>query len=147
MIIKFKANHTMTTNSLRRILLVDDEKDSGYVFELMLKMEGYVVDTFSDPIKALSSFKLGYYDLIILDYRMSGLNGLGFIQNVRKIDALAKAILVTAWEQQSFGNEVQKWFIKILGKPVSEEVLMQEVKLALNEIYRLYAKYLLNWGE
>ena len=120
---------------MRRILLVDDEKDSGYVFELMLKKEGYMVETFTDPIKALSAFKPGYYDLIVIDYRMSGLNGLGFIQNVRKIDSLAKAILVTAWEQQSFGNEFQKWFIKILGKPVPEEVLVQEVKLALNEVY------------
>ena len=115
-------------------MLVDDEKDSGYVFDLMLRKEGYIVDTFSDPIKALSAFKPGYYDLIILDYLMAGLNGLGFIQNARKIDALAKAILVTAWEQQSFGNEVQKWFLKILAKPVPEEVFIQEVKVALNEV-------------
>ena len=77
------------------------------MYMTMLKKEGYVVDTFSDPIKALSAFRPGYYDLIILDYLMAGLNGLGFIKNARKIDAFVKAILVTAWEQQSFGKGIQ----------------------------------------
>ena len=113
-------------------MLVDDEKDSVYVFTLILRNEGHIVDTYSDPIKALSAFKPGYYDLIILDYRMAGLNGLGFIQKIRTLDRLARAILVTAWEQRSIGNDVQKWFIKVLGKPVSEEKLIKEVRLALD---------------
>ncbi|HEX7179752.1 MAG TPA: hypothetical protein VF220_08500, partial [Nitrososphaeraceae archaeon] len=60
------------------------------------------------------------------------LNGLGFIQKIRTRDRLVKAILVTAWEQRSIGNEVQKWFIKVLGKPLSEQKLKEEVRLALN---------------
>jgi CheY-like chemotaxis protein len=79
----------------------------------------------------LSAFKPGYYDLIILDYRMAGLDGLGFIQNVRKVDRVAKAILITAWEKQSIGNEIRKWFVKVLSKPLFSEVLIKEVGLAL----------------
>ena len=119
---------------MRRILLVDDEEDVTLVYKLMLKNEGYTVDAFTDPNKALSAFKSGYYDLIILDYRMAGLNGLEFIQNVRKIDKLAKAILVTAWEQHSIGNELEKWFIKILSKPLFVDVLIKEIGLALNTV-------------
>ena len=62
---------------------------------------------------------------------MAGLNGLGFIQNIRKFDVSVKAILLTAWEPQSIGDEVQKWFVKVVGKPVSEEKLIKEVRLAL----------------
>jgi DNA-binding NtrC family response regulator len=65
---------------------------------------------------------------------MAGLDGLGFIQNVRKVDRLAKAILITAWEQQSIGNEVRKWFVKVLSKPLYEEVLIKEVRLVLNSV-------------
>ena len=119
---------------VKRILLVDDDIDSGYVFELMLKKEGYIVDAFIDPNEALSAFKSGYYDLIILDYRMEGLNGLEFILNVRKVDRMVKAILLTAWEPQSLGDEVQKWFVKVLSKPLFAEVLIKEVRLALNNI-------------
>ena len=116
---------------MRRILLVDDEEDVTLVFELMLRKEGYIVDVFTDPNKALSAFKSGYYDLIILDYRMAELNGLEFILNVRKVDTLVKAILITAWEPQSLGDEVQKWFVKVLSKPLFSEVLIKEVGLAL----------------
>ena len=79
----FKANNTIATDNNIRILLVEDEKDSGFVFELILTSEGYKIDNYTDPIKALSAFKPEYYDLIITDYFMAGLNGLGFIQNIR----------------------------------------------------------------
>jgi len=116
---------------MRRILLVDDDSDTAYVFDMMLRMKGYIVDAFTDPIKALSAFEPGYYDLIILDYRMIRDNGLEFIQNVRKIDESIKTIIVTAWGIQSIGDEMKKCCKKILGKPVSGEELMQEVKYAL----------------
>ena len=121
----------MTSNNMRRILLVDNEEDVILVFELMLRKEGYIVDAFTDPNKALSAFKSGYYDLIILDYRMAGLNGLEFILNVRKVDRLVKALLLTAWEPQSIGDEVQKLFVKVLSKPLFSEVLIKEVGRAL----------------
>ena len=62
---------------------------------------------------------------------MAGLNGLEFIPNVRKVDRLVKAILVTASEPQSLGDEVQKWFVKVLSKPLFSEVLIKEVGRAL----------------
>ena len=37
---------------MTRILLVDDEKDTEYAFALILKAEGYIVDTYNDPVKA-----------------------------------------------------------------------------------------------
>jgi CheY-like chemotaxis protein len=127
----FEANNTISVDNNIRILLVEDDRDSGFVFELILSREGYEIDNYVDPIKALSAFKPKYYDLIITDYFMAGLNGLGFIQNIRKFDDFVKAILLTAWEPQSIGDEVQKWFVKVLGKPVSEEKLIKEVRLAL----------------
>ena len=114
-----------------RILVVDDEKDSLLVFTLMLRAEDYIVDSYNDPIKALSAFKPSHYDLIILDYLMAGLNGLGFIQKIRKLDNSVKAILLTAW--LSLGDEVKKYFKKVLAKPISEEKLIEEVRLALGK--------------
>ena len=120
--------------NMTRILLVDDEKDTEYAFALILKAEGYFVDTYNDPVKALLAFKPGYYDLILLDYRMAPLDGLALIQKIRAIDGSAKSILVTAWETQNIGKEIRKWFINVLGKPVSDEKLIQEVRLALNSV-------------
>ena len=52
------------------------KKTFVYLFALILEDKGYLVDTYTDPISALAEFKANYYDMIILDYRMSSLNGL-----------------------------------------------------------------------
>ncbi len=51
----------------KRILAVDDEPDLTMICSLALQYHGFKVDTFNDPQEALSNFKPGYYDLVILD--------------------------------------------------------------------------------
>ena len=51
---------------------------------------------------------------------MAPLDGLALIQKIRAIDGSAKSILLTAWETQYIGKEIRKWFMNVLGKPVSD---------------------------
>jgi two-component system, OmpR family, response regulator ChvI len=53
-----------------RILIVDDEPDIISVFKIILDENGFRVDSFNDPIIALSNFRPGSYDLVILDIKM-----------------------------------------------------------------------------
>ena len=48
------------------------KKTFVYLFALILEDKGYLVDTYTNPIRALAEFKANYYDMIILDYRMDG---------------------------------------------------------------------------
>ncbi|MGB8934383.1 MAG: hypothetical protein WCC17_04680, partial [Candidatus Nitrosopolaris sp.] len=52
----------------KRILVVDDESE-GHL-EKVLSENGYVVDSYEDPLLALEKFKAHYYSLVILDIRM-----------------------------------------------------------------------------
>jgi DNA-binding response OmpR family regulator len=47
-----------------RILLVDDEVDVAQSFSLAFQKDGFIVDTYNDPVKALSNFKTDLYDLV-----------------------------------------------------------------------------------
>jgi DNA-binding NarL/FixJ family response regulator len=60
---------TMTMNSgkKKRILLVDDEHDIIFSLRIGLENNGFAVDTFNDPEEALSNFKAGLYDLLLID--------------------------------------------------------------------------------
>jgi len=61
----------MSNESKKRILVVDDEPDNASIFSLGLEDHGFKVDTFIDPLIALSAFQAGKrYDLLILDIRM-----------------------------------------------------------------------------
>ena len=122
---------------MKRILIVDDEKDIVYLFALILEDKGYLVDTYTDPIRALSEFKAKYYDMIILDYRMGGLNGLELYQRIRVLDKSARAMLLTAGHEQLNLDENYKWFLRVVGKPVHVTTLLKEVPFVLEQMNSL----------
>jgi len=85
--------------SLRnKILLVDDEADITTVFSLGLEDHGFRVDVSNDPLQALSDFKKGSYDLVLIDYKMPNMNGLELHREIRKIDEKVKVCFITAFE-------------------------------------------------
>ena len=53
-----------------RILAIDDEPDLTMLCKMALEHYGFEVNTFNDPKEALSNYKPGYYDLVILDIKM-----------------------------------------------------------------------------
>jgi DNA-binding response OmpR family regulator len=81
-----------------RILLVDDEYDVSLTVKTVLEKYGFAVDCYNDPTMALSNFKPGLYDLLLLDIKMPGLNGFDLYQKIREIDEKAKICFITASE-------------------------------------------------
>jgi DNA-binding response OmpR family regulator len=69
------ATHSNSNNNPRKILIVDDEPDITSTFDMILQMNGFGVDTYNDPLLALSDFKPGLYGLALLDIRMPKMNG------------------------------------------------------------------------
>jgi DNA-binding response OmpR family regulator len=54
---------------------VDDESDICFVLKRVLGENGFVVDSYDDPVIALEKFKADFYNLVILDIKMPELNG------------------------------------------------------------------------
>jgi CheY-like chemotaxis protein len=52
----------------------------------------------NDPLQALSDFKKGSYDLVLIDYKMPNMNGFELYSKIRKIDDKVKVCFVTAFE-------------------------------------------------
>jgi DNA-binding response OmpR family regulator len=82
----------------KRILLVDDEQDVTHTIKIVLENNGFLVDSYNDPTLALSNFKLGFYDLLLLDIRMPKINGFDLYQKIREIDINVKICFLTASE-------------------------------------------------
>jgi DNA-binding response OmpR family regulator len=82
----------------KRILLVDDEQDVTYTIKIVLENNGFLVDSYNDPTLALSNFKLGFYDLLLLDIRMPKINGFDLYQKIRELDSNVKICFLTASE-------------------------------------------------
>jgi DNA-binding response OmpR family regulator len=115
----------------KRILLVDDEPDLTQVSTLALEYHGFKVDSFNDPQEALSKYKPGLYDLVILDIKMPKMDGFELYQEIKKIDNNANVCFLTASEQY-YEEFRKKEFYALdrnlfIRKPIENEELVKEI--------------------
>ena len=126
-------------NNESRILLVDDEPDIALAFKICLEDNGFNVDAFNNPSKALSNFKAGLYDLLLLDIKMPKMNGIEVYQQMKEIDKKVKVCFITASEMHYY-EEIRKDIFPILGvkrlirKPVRIDDLVKDLRDELKSI-------------
>ena len=84
---------------MNKIFIVDDEPDLTQVSRLALEDHGFKVDSFNDPYLALSEYRPGLYDLVILDIKMPNMDGFELYLEIKKIDTNANVCFLTASEQ------------------------------------------------
>jgi DNA-binding response OmpR family regulator len=77
-------NQKQPQQGQKRILVVDDEPDLTMVCSLDLQYHGFKVDTFNDSQEALSNFRPGYYDLVILDIKMPKMDGFELYEKIKE---------------------------------------------------------------
>ncbi len=97
--LKREAIQTEVHGKKYRVMIVDDEQDITTIFRIGLESNQFIVTTFNDPLEALSKFKPGLYDLLILDIRMPGMNGFELYHKIRDIDDKVKVCFLTAFEE------------------------------------------------
>jgi two-component SAPR family response regulator len=86
------------------------------------------------PEEALSNFKAGLYDLLLIDVKMPKMNGFELYQEIEKVDNKAKVCFITAFEV--YYNSLRELFptVKVdcyIKKPVTTDELVQRIKSEL----------------
>jgi DNA-binding response OmpR family regulator len=134
-------NSTTATSNNKpqyRILLVDDEADLTLSIKKGLEHERkdiFAVDAFNDPEEALSNFKAGFYDLLLIDIKMPKMNGFELYQEIKKIDDKVKVCFITAFEvyyqslRELYPNMKVECFIK---KPITTDDLVDRIMAELS---------------
>jgi CheY-like chemotaxis protein len=116
--------------------LIDDEPDVIYTTRKVLEINGFRVDSYTDPTLALSNFRPGLYDLLLLDIKMPKINGFDLYQKIREIDSNVKTCFLTASELfyeeyrrlEAHPRLDKQYFIQ---KPIrSEELIRQLSKIS-----------------
>ncbi len=123
----------------KRILVIDDEKDNASVFSIALEDTGlYEVNSFTNPISALSSFRPNAYDLAILDIKMPKMNGYELYEKIKNIDDKIKVCFLTAFGE-GYHEEFKRRFqgrradnsstthVHFLRKPITIDDLVEKV--------------------
>jgi FixJ family two-component response regulator len=114
---------------------VDDDSDVTSTFKMILEMNGFEVDAYTNPLSALSDFKPNEFGLLLLDIRMPAMNGFELFKKMKAIDSRVEACFITAFEdyreefKESFPMlDEAKYFIR---KPKAIEDLVNHVATIL----------------
>jgi DNA-binding response OmpR family regulator len=116
---------------LSRILFVDDDMDIARTFKLGLERNGFAVDAFTDPVKALSMARSSSYDLAILDIQMPSMNGFELYRALRGFDSKVAVLFLTAFEmpEEKYNGLASDEMLKgLLKKPLTISELVGEVR-------------------
>ena len=80
----------------KRILVADDESDICFVLEKVLGENGFMIDSYKNPLLAFEKFHS--YNLVILDIKMPDLNGFTLYREIKRLDKKVKVCFLTAGE-------------------------------------------------
>jgi CheY-like chemotaxis protein len=126
------------TSNIKKVMVVDDEADVISVLEIVLEENGFEVDAFEDPIVALKSYRAGVYDLLILDIKMSKMDGFELYDEIKKIDDNAKVCFLTASEMYYKNSRKEKYCSLdkdlFIQKPIANEDLVEEINKILSRV-------------
>lgn len=83
-----------------KVMVVDDDRFLLDMYSLKFKKSGLEIDTSSSSGAALAKLRAGsHYDILILDIIMPGMDGLEFLQAVRKEKLLPQAVIIMLTNQ------------------------------------------------
>ena len=78
-----------------KVLLVDDEVDFTTSLSRVLSRRDFDVEVSSDGLSGLARIIQGNFDVVILDVKMPGMNGIQVLEEIRRLSLQARVILLT----------------------------------------------------
>jgi DNA-binding response OmpR family regulator len=117
-----------------KILIVDDEAMVRESLEEILKLEGYDTVTVENGDQALEALEQDGFDLVLLDLKMPGIDGLEVMRSAGKTAPDTKVILLTGHGSLESAIEALRFGAHdYLLKPIPTRDLLTSVASALNE--------------
>ncbi|MBN2324786.1 MAG: sigma-54-dependent Fis family transcriptional regulator [Spirochaetes bacterium] len=115
----------------KNIMVVDDEEVQADIIAGILEKEGYRVKKGYSAEEALKTALTDDYSVILVDLKMPGMGGLGFLKELKEREAAANVIIMTAYGTIETAVEAMKYgAFDYISKPFSKDVLLVNVRKA-----------------
>jgi DNA-binding NtrC family response regulator len=124
-------------SSQPRILIADDQEDVLEALRLLLKPEGFNIDSAATPQDILEALKRKDYDAILMDLNYtrdttSGQEGLDLLNRIQELDSTLPVIVLTAWGSVDLVVEAMRRGARdFIQKPWDNERLFAIVRTQL----------------
>ena len=118
---------------METILIVDDNEDLRFTLSDIIKCEGYKVLEAGEGTKALKQIKSNSPELVLLDMRLPGMDGMKILEEIKKFDSNIIVIMLTAFgDVKGAVKAMRLGAFDYLTKPFDNEELLIIIKKALD---------------
>ena len=117
-----------------RILIADDQPDVLEALRLLLKSEGYQIETANSPAGILKALELRDYDVVLMDLNYardttSGQEGLDLLARLHSADESLPVVVMTAWGTVNLAVEAMRRGARdFIQKPWDNERLLTIIR-------------------
>jgi two-component system sensor histidine kinase/response regulator len=130
------ANRELFEPQKRSVLIVDDNQNAREILSSILDTNGFTAQTARSGEEAISALSLASnagepFDLVLMDWRMPGINGLEIARQIKtRLDWLhiPAILMVTAFDRELvMGDSSDPGLAGFLIKPVKESLLLDKI--------------------
>jgi len=116
----------------RRILIADDEKGIRAALGQLLEYEGYEVRSVGSATDAITEYERWRADLVFMDVKMAGMDGLEALKRIRELDGAAVVVMISGHGTiQTAVEATQLGAYDFLEKPLDTDRVLLTVRNAL----------------
>jgi two-component system nitrogen regulation response regulator NtrX len=120
---------------VRRILVVDDEQGIRAALGQLLEYEGYEVRTASNATDGISEYQKWRADLVFMDVKMGGMDGLEALKRLKEIDPSATVVMISGHATIRTAVEAtQLGAYEILEKPLDTDRILVMLRNAFENL-------------
>jgi two-component system, response regulator, stage 0 sporulation protein F len=117
------------------ILIVEDNEDMQLLLTTILADEGFLIHQAYEEKSALKLFKRVKPQLVLLDLRLPGIDGIGVYNKMKEIDSKVIAFIITAYGDKYIEKEVRSLGANdYFTKPFDNRLLIEKIKNALSDV-------------
>lgn len=132
-----KSTNTQNGGKPLKVMIVDDDQFLLNMYSLKFKNDGFEVILETSAVNALQKLKDGYApDIVLLDFIMPDMNGLDFLEHVRKANFIPQAKIIALTNQNQPDDVDRAKKLGVLKYIVKASTIPSEV---VNEVKKILA--------
>ena len=118
-----------------KILIVDDDASHRQMIQVVLSAEGYEIHEAEDGETAISNITNRFYDLILMDIRMTGISGIDALKEIKQLSPGIPVVIMTAYASVTTAVDALKaGAYDYITKPLD----IDELKLLVGKALRFH---------